>query len=192
MSTAPLEIERKYRCDDLTTVRSQLQSAGARWLGTEQQVDRYLAHPARDFRASDEALRIRTTHGRAQLTYKGPRRERVTKIREELEVELGAAETATLATVLERLGFRTVREVNKTRSTYGMPFADLEALVCLDEVRDLGSFVEIEVVADAFRMPQAKAAVEAIASQLQLREPIEESYLALLRARDEAMDSEPE
>lgn len=104
----------------------------------EAHEDAYFAHPGRDFAATDEALRLSSRGGRADLTYKGPKLDARTKARKEIVLPL--AEAAPAAAILEALGFRRVRVVRKTRATFH--HAGFE--VCLDEVPPLGHFVELE------------------------------------------------
>jgi adenylate cyclase class 2 len=102
---------------------------------SEIQEDTYFSHPSRDFRKSDEALRIRKTSGIA-LTYKGPKKTSDLKTRE--EIEFTVPEDAFV--LLERLGFKNAFTIRKTRKTY-----KLDGLtVCCDLVEGLGEYVEVE------------------------------------------------
>lgn len=98
----------------------------------------YLAHPARDFAATDEALRLSSRGGKNDITYKGPKLDARSKARREIVVPVEEADAA--REMLEALGFRAVREVRKTRAHYRA--AGFE--VALDDVPGLGTFVEIE------------------------------------------------
>ena len=95
---------------------------GTRWrslegrdFGTSFQVDEYYAHPTRDFAATDEALRLRTENDLTVITYKGPKLDRETKTREEFEVSV--ANRATMASILDRLGFQSVMTISKRADT---------------------------------------------------------------------------
>ena len=107
-------------------------------LAVEAHRDAYYAHPARDFAATDEALRLSRRAERVELTYKGPRLDARTKARREVTVPLGDEGAA--EALLEALGFRLVREVRKTRALFEA--AGFE--VALDDVPGLGTFVELE------------------------------------------------
>ncbi|MCK5272392.1 MAG: class IV adenylate cyclase, partial [Sedimentisphaerales bacterium] len=73
-----------------------------------------------------------------QLCFKGPQQKGQYKRREEIEVEIGDRKMAMM--LLKALGFTTTLVVEKTRR-----LAQLDSCqVCLDEVEDLGNFVEIE------------------------------------------------
>lgn len=104
----------------------------------EAHVDAYWRHPVRDFRATDEALRLSRRGDRVELTYKGPRLDSRTKARR--EVVLAVDDEAKAASLLEALGFARAAEVRKTRALYR--HAGFE--VALDDVPGLGLFVELE------------------------------------------------
>jgi adenylate cyclase class 2 len=127
-----MEVEVKARCDDLDEVETKALALGARFEKDVEQSDIFLSHPSRDFGKTDESLRMRWVRDRCYLTYKGPRMRGRVKAREEIELEVGDGEG--LLAALERLGFRKVGEVTKLRR-----------VLTLDDVEDLGTFVEVEV-----------------------------------------------
>ncbi len=55
----PWEVEQKFHVTDIEMLLERLADLKATEVRTELHVDTYLAHPCRDFRASDEAFRIR-------------------------------------------------------------------------------------------------------------------------------------
>ncbi|WP_135663050.1 class IV adenylate cyclase [Halorhabdus rudnickae] len=174
------EVEIKVRADH-ATVREALVDAGANPLGTIRQVDTYYEAPHRDFAATDEALRIRREHRHGEttvkLTYKGPKIDTESKTREEAETTVGDGETADA--ILRGLGFEPAATVEKERHRYRLD----EYTVTLDDVTDLGEFVEIETDV------KSEDAVEDAREKLQSRlsnvgldpaESIRTSYLGLL------------
>ncbi|NIO39590.1 MAG: class IV adenylate cyclase, partial [Burkholderiales bacterium] len=78
----------KFRVHDDRSLRKSLRELGARLVSTFDQRDQYMLHPSRDFRETDEAFRIRVEGESATLTYKGPKMDRQTKTRPEIEVAL--------------------------------------------------------------------------------------------------------
>jgi adenylate cyclase class 2 len=173
-----LEIELKARVDSLGPVRALLRKKGALSCGRVHERDIYFNAPDRDFKATDEALRVRYSGGKAVLTYKGAKiRDLKFKAREELSTAVESGEVT--GEILARLGFTRTAEVNKWRETYTLG----SATVMLDEVEQLGTFVEIEVIAEA----DTGGALETI-GQLKrdlgiAGEPVLASYLELLLAR---------
>jgi adenylate cyclase class 2 len=173
-----LEIELKSRVDNLSPVRERLQQSGARFCGRVHEHDVYYNAPHRDFAETDEALRVRYAGGNAVVTYKGAKIKNLgLKAREELNTSVESGEV--FGQILTRLGFTMTAEVNKWRETYR--FRD--ASIALDEVESLGTFIEIEVIADT-EMQSATETIDKIKKELGISgEAILASYLELLQSR---------
>lgn len=147
----------------------------------EAHEDTYHAHPARDFAATDEALRLSRRGGRADLTYKGPRLDAATKARREIVVPLASADEA--GALLEALGFAAVRTVRKTREVWRR--AGFE--VCLDTLPGLGAFVELErQLADDAPREAAQREAMALLRGWGIVEMERRSYLELVLERERA------
>ena len=85
------EVEQKYPVVDVAELEGRLGDAGAAWHGAVEQLDRYFGHPSRDFAATDEALRLRSTADGVVITWKGPRLDAAAKTRREIELPLAEA-----------------------------------------------------------------------------------------------------
>jgi adenylate cyclase, class 2 len=137
-----IEVEVKAHVTDFEDVKEKLTEIGAEKIGTEHQMDVYFNAPHRDFAQTDEALRIREIpeNGgkRIILTYKGAKLDGVSKTRKEIEVDVSDSEK--MASILGNIGFRAAANVEKDRVIY--LFND--SLISLDQVKKVGSFVEIE------------------------------------------------
>jgi adenylate cyclase class 2 len=174
------EVELKVRADH-EAVRDRLEALGAERVGTVRQVDTYYDAPHRDFVATDEALRIRRERRDGEtlvrLTYKGPLVEADSKTREEAETVVG--DGATLADILQAVGFEPAATVEKERTRYRHE----GYTIGLDEVGDLGTFVEVDRAVDAAMDVEAiREGAAAILADLGLDPDaqIRTSYLALL------------
>jgi adenylate cyclase class 2 len=176
------EVENKFRVPDLEQIEIALRQLGAEIRETVQQSDLYFAHPVRDFAATDEALRIRRVGSGNSVTYKGPKIDRATKTRQELEIPLadGPAHFAQYAQLLELLGFRRVAEVTKRRRNGTCEFEGCEVEIALDDVQQVGTFLELEIVATDERVESAQATILRLAERLGLTSPERRSYLELL------------
>ncbi len=128
-----LEVEVKAPCRD---PGQKLLDLGAEKVGVVDQEDIYFNSPWRDFKKSDEALRVRKTSDGFFLTYKGPRFDSETKTREELEIPVGDQ----IIEVLKKIGFTEAAVVRKRRELFRLG----EFTICVDIVEDLGEFIEIE------------------------------------------------
>lgn len=190
----PWEVEQKFPVADVALLEAKLAELGAAPGDPQTQVDRYFAHPARDFARTDEALRIRRVGNENFVTYKGPKVDAVTKTRREIELPLpgGDAGAHDFAELLAALGFRPVAEVRKRRRRALVSWRGRQVEVALDEVEGLGSFVELELESNDAGLAEARECIASLASRLGLAGSERRSYLELLLARrDEPQRSAP-
>jgi adenylate cyclase, class 2 len=175
-----LEVELKVKIPSLDPVRGRLQKKGAVSDGRVHEHDIYYNAPHRDFGQTDEAVRVRYTDDHAVVTYKGPKIKKFgLKAREELNFAVENGNT--FETMLDRLGFTKTLEVNKWRENFRLG----TAMISLDTVDGLGTFAEIEVIAEN-EADNPTALIGKIAKEIGADgEPILESYLELLLAKPE-------
>jgi adenylate cyclase class 2 len=176
------EVEQKYRVVDLSACKETLRLLGAEFEEATPQVDRYFAHPSRDFAATDEAFRLRRDGETNRITYKGPKVDATIKTRQEIELPLadGNDYLDRFSALLEALSFQPVAQVSKLRTTARVKWKDRTVTVCLDEVEEVGDFVEIELVVGKRELADAKAVVLSLASDLGLSSDVRSSYLEML------------
>src|SRR5262249_1752578 len=82
--------------------------------------------------------------------------------------------------LLRSLGYRDVAVVRKKRTILRLKEGGFPVEVCLDEVRDVGRFVELEIVAPASKLDSARNVVLRLAGELGLSGSERRSYLQLL------------
>lgn len=177
-----LEVEQKFPLTNLLQLVEKLAELGATLAPPVEQADLYFNHPAKNFKDSDEALRIRRVGGANWVTYKGPKLDAETKTRRELEVSLGEGEEAfrQFSELLVTLGFVRVFDVRKRRATADLVWQDQRVQIAVDDVLGLGQFVELEISAEQETLSQAKAALASLAEFLDLRDSERRGYLDLL------------
>ena len=181
MQPVQYEVEQKFPVTDLEAIRTALEALGAEVSEPREERDLYFAHPARDFAATDEALRLRRKAGSSFITYKGPKIDAATKTRREIELPLGGAgATAAWGDLLEALGFRPVAEVCKLRRKAFVAWEGRTIEVSLDAIDGLGTFVELELMAAPAEVEPAKARLASLAAKLNLVRSERRSYLELL------------
>lgn len=182
------EVEQKFRVDGFGDIEAKLGRMTSELTPASEQLDCYFAHPARDFGVTDEAFRLRSSGESNFVTYKGPRIDQTTKTRQELELLLpdGAPYRSQFITMLEVLGFRLVAEVVKTRRKAFVIWEGSRVEVSLDDVRDVGTFVELELLADEPALAESKQRLSSLAERLGLSRVERRSYLGLL------LDARPE
>jgi adenylate cyclase, class 2 len=177
------EVEQKFPLLDSPAVRRRLVELGAAFKPAQRQVDEYFNHPARDFRQSDEAFRLRRSGAANAVTYKGPKVDRTTKTRQEIELPLPVGEpiVAQFHALFVALGFRAAGTVTKARETGTLEWNGQSVQIALDEVEQLGSFLELEIAADEAGVPAARAALQSLSERLGLCGSERRSYLELLQ-----------
>lgn len=163
-----IETEGKFpiSCSEAERIERSLLSVGFSLEGEREEVDRYFSHPCRDFLTSDEALRLRIDGKGATLTYKGPREPGRFKSR----LELSAAVSPEIEALLEHLGFAEALRVRKRRRYLRRE----GVVVSIDEVEELGCFVEVE---------GEEAEIQKISALLGLGEALRETYVEMLLKR---------
>ena len=175
------EVEQKHRLEDPADFEQKLQERGIPLGPVQHQIDSYFNHPARDFAETDEAFRIRQIAELNFVTYKGPKVDRVTKTRQELELPLtpGGAAAAEFTRLFVALGFTLVGTVRKSRRAFSLPSGGHAVVGCIDEILDIGTFVELELTVDQAELDNAKQIIVSLANELGLGPGERRSYLEM-------------
>ncbi|MFQ5412346.1 MAG: class IV adenylate cyclase [Phycisphaerae bacterium] len=181
----PTELECKIPIESHEPIRRRLRQAGAEYVGRVQEVNGIFDDAAGSLRKAGCGLRVRAVEvldGKgpgATWTYKGPRQPGAFKCREELEVSIGAAETATA--ILQALGYQRRVVFEKRRESWRLNSGRVE----LDEVPTLGCFVEVEASSDEV--------IGSILNQLRLsgESHLNTGYVSMLADRYDAGDGKP-
>jgi adenylate cyclase class 2 len=177
-----LEVEVKFAVTDFGPIEAALAAHGVIIAPPRRDTDHYFNAPDRDFAVTDEAVRVRTIGEKNFVTYKGPKIDRETKTRLEIEVPLADGEevAADFCRLLTHLRYRPVAVVRKTRRVAEFTRDGFDMQVTFDEVDGVGRYAELEVVAPEDRADGAKAAVLAAAVEFELTHSERRSYLQLL------------
>ena len=131
-------IEVEVKAKSKPGIKKKLESIGAQKIKKEKQEDTYFNAPHKDFKITDEALRIRKTPLKAFITYKGPKIDEKSKTRQEIETEI--PDPKNMTRILECLGFKKAHKVIKKRETYQLN----DFKIAIDNVKGLGTYIEIE------------------------------------------------
>ncbi len=123
----------------ISVLEKYIEKKGGIFLGKYSIVDEYFSHPCRDFKQTDEALRIRIINNNIELTYKSSRAANIPKIREEFTVKVNNYEV--LKTILLKLGFKPITKITKHRRMF---ILNGDVKIFIDNVDRLGYFVEVE------------------------------------------------
>jgi adenylate cyclase class 2 len=175
------EVEQKFAITEPAKVAAEFSALGIQFGPPAKQVDDYFNHPARDFKVTDEALRLRQVGSENFITYKGPRVDATTKTRKEIELPIGsgAEQFNRFGELLQALGFKRAGTVKKQRRSASLAWNGHEIQIAWDDVEGLGQFVELEIAADENTLPAAKQAIQTLADHLNLASGERRSYLEL-------------
>lgn len=181
-----LEVELKFPVPDHERLRAELSALGCVFHAPLQQADLYFQHPLRNFKQTDEALRLRrsATEGNGDeicITYKGPKLDATTKTRREIELPIAGEDGyQRYRELLEVLGFGAVMEVRKTRTPGTLAWQGSEIEIALDDVAGLGTFIELELLSTPEGLAAAKEQLAALATRLGLQASERRGYIELL------------
>ena len=136
------EIEAKIRVNALEPIAAKLKQLNCDFRHSIRQTDIYYMDAAGQLRQNDSALRIRqeVIEGKcsALITFKGPRADG--KFKNRTEYETGIADAEIGERIFESLGYQKRIVVEKKRMMWELDNCE----VCLDELPELGFFVEVE------------------------------------------------
>ncbi len=172
-----MEVEVKARIDDMNKIIEKIEKLHAEFIGEEEQEDYYFTHPCRDFKESDESLRVRFSKSGTYLTYKGKRTSREIKTREEIEVKVDE----NILELLGKLSFKLYMKIKKFRKIYR--YGDLE--ICIDNVESLGNFMEIEGIGE--KEIYEKKVLD-LAQKIGISEFENKTYLELMEDKNHGRD----
>lgn len=153
MTKKLLEIERKRQLTgDSKELIKRLQDLGFELQSSRHEIDTYYSRPDVDFMQTVECLRIRQRDDFAEVTYK-PATTAATHtkndviIKPETNLPIQPRDTAIAKQLLANLSMVQLVEVNKYRRSFQS--SDFpQATVAIDEIKDAGTFVEVEVLSD--------------------------------------------
>jgi len=153
MTKKLLEIERKRQlAGDAKELIKRLRELGFEPKSSRREIDTYYSRPDVDFMKTVECLRIRQRDGFAEVTYK-PATTAATHtkndviIKPETNLPIQPGDAAIAKQLLANLGMVQLVEVNKYRRSFQSPNFP-KATVAIDEIKNAGTFVEVEVLSD--------------------------------------------
>jgi len=189
------ELEIKIKLDNVKETKQKLQEMGAEPLCLINHTDSYYNAPKglRNFKETDEALRLRTSIVKDftskktitkehDLTYKGPKIDDVVKSRIEHVAKI--LDVDKMDEILQELGFIKLISLEKERRAYSLPFQEKKIEILVDKVQYLdGYYLEAELMAEEkSEMEKIRPILLDFLTKLGYSEddPILESYLELV------------
>ncbi len=177
MGKAEIEVEVKAEITNILLIKEKILRQGAQFQETKYQHDILLDPPQADFSKTDQVLRIRNSNGNWKLDYKSPRLDTETKSRREYSLKIEDGHQ--LKDIFSWMNFKIVGEIEKHCETYSYK----ELKIHLDSVTRLGTFIEVEVMAEETNFSQMKEEIFAFLTELGITNTIKKDYLELMWER---------
>ncbi len=132
-----MEIEIKAKCADYNAVETKLKELKCMLKKESRQVDKYYNAPIRDLRKTNEYLRLRHSFGENNGTF-AYHINIADGVNEEIEVEI--SDIKKFQKILIAFGFLQLGTIDK----YRKKFLLRDFVITLDDVKNIGSFIEVE------------------------------------------------
>ncbi|MBO5159146.1 MAG: class IV adenylate cyclase [Lachnospiraceae bacterium] len=182
-----VEVEVKIPVKNKKQVEEKLLELGFLKGDLLKESDFYFDNACHELKEKDMALRIRSCENLTTsttehfITYKGPKMDKISMTRKELETKIESAETG--REILKSLGYTEVPPVIKRRQELHKD----QMNACLDQVEHLGDFLELEIVVQ--QESEKENALNELISLLyelgyQAEDIIRTSYLSMLQNKE--------
>lgn len=189
-----IEVEVKLPVDSAEKIEAKLLNMGFIYKETITQEDRYYDNKDGMIRGTGQALRLRCVGNDCCITFKGRKLDSVSMTRQEFETSVGDRDV--MDGILRSLGFEVVApRVKKVRREFSVIWERMASVeskssvkkfemhACLDQVEDLGDFLELEIMAGENERMDALAEIERVLNRLgyKLCDTTTNSYLSMLQ-----------
>ena len=142
------EVEIKYYLKDDNKLLKIIDELQMEKTTTDIEIDEYFTDIDEEFIRNRTCLRIRRTNNiKMELTFKGKSKvldNLYAKNESNLPIDINYHDN--LVSFLNYLGFKKYVEVNKKRTTYTKAIDNLTYNIMLDEIKNAGKFLELEIL----------------------------------------------
>jgi putative hydrolase of the HAD superfamily len=145
-----IEIEQKFFCSDMDALIKELNFNNLKMITKENEIDEYFTDIDSVFVENRTCLRIRTTNNeKMEVTFKGKSKEISNLyLKSESNITINIDEYSDVVTMFNALGYYSYTKVVKERMTYTSIDHGVTYNVMVDNINELGSFVEFEILSN--------------------------------------------
>lgn len=145
-----IEAEKKYYCVNSEELICKIKTLGFKLVSSGVEVDEYFTDINSEYVKNRTCLRIRTTNDKdMEITFKGKSRDftnTFTKL--ESNFEMDKSNYDNFINLFSAIGYYSYTIVDKERYTYQIVDGDFTYNIMVDNIDDLGGFVEFEILYD--------------------------------------------
>ena len=146
-----IEVEEKYFVQDIQKLESHIKSQEFKLVSCYNETDEYFTDIDSIYVKNRTCLRLRNSNNNLELTFKGKSNEFLNSYAKiEKNIELKTEQYDDIVDMLKNLGYYSYVFVNKNRKTYTKNIDELVYNVMIDNIENVGSFVEFEILAENF------------------------------------------
>ena len=146
-----IEVEEKYFVQDIQKLESHIKSQEFKLVSCYNETDEYFTDIDSIYVKNRTCLRLRNSNNNLELTFKGKSNEFLNSYAKiEKNIELKTEQYDDILDMLKKLGYYSYVFVNKNRKTYTKNIDELVYNVMIDNIENVGSFVEFEILAENF------------------------------------------
>ena len=146
-----MEIEVKAKLKNIQQTRSRLKALGTKRVGDKHEIDTYYSPKSgkRFVGKNFRRLRVREdkTNHKARLEYHIP-----VGVVGGHEFEVNISDAKVMHQILDKLGYYVEAVIDKKRET----FKKGEITIVLDRVKDLGNYIEVEIITSKSKQAEKK------------------------------------
>lgn len=150
-----IEVEEKYFVQDMKKLESYIKSQEFKLVSSYKETDEYFTDIDSIYVKNRTCLRLRNTNSdNLELTFKGKSNEFLNSYAKiEKNIELRTEQYDDIVDMLKKLGYYSYVFVDKNRKTYSKNIDELVYNVMIDDIVNVGSFVEFEILSKDLEYP---------------------------------------
>lgn len=144
-----IETEKKYYCVNNTDLLEKIKMLNYKLVSEGNEIDEYFTDINSEYIKKRTCLRIRKNDNNMEITFKGKSKDfssSFTKL--ESNFSMDEKNYDNFINLFSMLGYYSYTIVNKKRYTYQLKDNDYTYSIMVDNIEDLGGFVEFEIVCD--------------------------------------------
>lgn len=145
-----IELEKAYEIQQDKEITDIAQKEKFQLKEVLKEIDTYFSDDKEEFVKTRTCLRMRRTNdSEMELTYKPKSSEYTEKYgKREVNIALDINDYDDMKFILNQLGYKTYVELTKRRKIYSKKIENIEYNIMIDELENIGKYVEFEVITD--------------------------------------------
>lgn len=145
-----IETEKKYYCVNNRNLLDKIKQLNYKLVSSNEETDEYFTDINSEYIKNRTCLRIRKSNNNMEITFKGKSKvlsNIFTKLETNFSISIENYDD--FVKLFAMLGYNTYTVVKKKRSTYQLKKKDYTYNIMVDDIEELGDFVEFEIITES-------------------------------------------